>query len=192
MREVRGRLGLGPDRLGAAAVTAYVRDTDREAALAAGFQRCLHKTTPPRLLARVVAELAPPRLPVPGADPAAPLRTLFVEDNPDLREQIAWLLEELGLELQSCATAEEALPAYTASHFDLLITDVSLPGMSGVDLARAVLERRPDAWVVFSSGYAMGADLAGFGPNVRALLKPFELGDVERLVDEVRLARARG
>ena len=185
MRQVRGTLGLGPECLGAAAVTAYVRDTDREAALAAGFQRCLGKAGSPRQLARAVAELAPHRHTAATAGEPAPLRALFVEDNADLREQIAWLLEELGLSLLTCATAEEALAAYAAEHFDLLITDVSLPGMSGVELARAVLARRPDAWVVFSSGYAMG-DLSGFGPHVRALLKPFELADIERLVAELR------
>jgi PAS domain S-box-containing protein len=188
IRVVREQLGLGPDRLGAAAVTAYVREADCEAALQAGFQRCLHKTASPRLLARTVAELAPSRA---SRSTTAGLRTLFVEDNPDLREQIAWLLEELGLQLQTCATAEEALAACAAQSFDLIITDVSLPGMSGVDLARTLLQQRPDAWVVFSSGYAMGSDLGSLGPNVRALLKPFELSDVERLLDEVRQYRAR-
>ncbi|MDR7332251.1 response regulator [Roseateles asaccharophilus] len=190
IRLVREQLGLAPDQLGAAAVTAYVRQADCDAALQAGFQRCLHKTASPRLLARTVAELAPSRRQRQAA--GAPLRTLFVEDNPDLREQISWLLQELGLQLQTCATAEEALAVSAAQAFDLVITDVSLPGMSGVDLARALLLQRPDAWVVFSSGYAMGSDLGSFGPNVRALLKPFELSDVERLVAEVRRQQAGG
>jgi hypothetical protein len=43
---------------------------------------------------------------------------------------------------------------------------------------------------VFSSGYAMGDDLRSFGPNVRALLKPFELADIERLTAEVRQLKA--
>ncbi|KQY80201.1 response regulator [Pelomonas sp. Root1444] len=188
IRHVRNELGLGPDLLGAAAVTAYVRPADREAALAAGFQRFLHKAASPRLLARTVAELAAAR---PSAAPQAAdampaLRALFVEDNVDLREQIAWLLEEQGLQVQTCATAEEALAAYAPARFDLVVTDVSLPAMSGVDLARIILAREPEAWVVFSSGYPMGDDLRSFGPNVRALLKPFELSDVERLTDEVR------
>jgi PAS domain S-box-containing protein len=193
IRHVRQQLGLGPDVLGAAAITAYVRATDREAALNAGFQRCLHKAASPRLLARTVAELAPAR-PSAGPDaasgPASALRALFVEDNVDLREQIAWLLEEQGLEVQTCATAEEALAAYAPAKFDLVVTDVSLPAMSGVDLARLILDREPDAWVVFSSGYAMGDDLRSFGPNVRALLKPFELSDIERLTAEVRQLKA--
>jgi CheY-like chemotaxis protein len=92
--------------------------------------------------------------------------------------------------VQTCATAEEALAAYAPAKFDLVVTDVSLPAMSGVDLARLILDREPDAWVVFSSGYAMGDDLRSFGPNVRALLKPFELADIERLTAEVRQLKA--
>ncbi|MFG6413533.1 response regulator [Roseateles sp. DC23W] len=187
IRLVRGQLGLGPDRLGAAAVTAYVRQADCDAALEAGFQRCLRKTASPQRLARTVAELAPSRQP--AAD--QPLRALFVEDNPDLREQISWLLEELGLQLQTCETAEAALEAYEPGRFDLVFTDVSLPAMSGVELARAILARVPDEWVVFSSGYAMGDDLGSFGPNVRALLKPFDLADIERLTDQIRADLAR-
>lgn len=116
------------------------------------------------------------------------LRTLFVEDNAELREQIGCLLEEEGLKLVSCASAEEALQAYAPEKFDLVVTDVSLPCISGVELARAILRRSPQAWVVFSSGYPMGNDLSDFGPHVRALLKPFELQDLQHLTAEVRAA----
>ncbi len=188
IRYVRQELQLNADLLPAAAVTAYVRATDREAALEAGFQRCLPKAVSPRLLARTVAELVQARQPAAAAPVAATslLRALFVEDNAELREQIGYLLEEEGLELVACATAEEALQAYAPGKFDLVVTDVSLPRMSGVDLARAILRLTPQAWLVFSSGYPMGSDLADFGPNVRALLKPFELQDLQKLVGEVR------
>lgn len=188
IRYVRRELRLGPETLAAAAVTAYVRATDREAALEAGFQRCLPKAVSPRVLARTVAELAMDREPaVEAAPPAVPaLRALFIEDNAELREQIGYLLEELGLAVHACASAEEALAVYAPQQFDFVMTDVSLPKMSGVELARAILQRAPDTWLVFSSGYSMGADLSSFGPNVRALLKPFEVPDLEQLLDEIR------
>ncbi|HEV6964217.1 response regulator, partial [Roseateles sp.] len=121
-----------------------------------------------------------------GRKDAVALRALFVEDNEDLREQTAWMLEEEGLEIRAFATAEDALACYAPGEVDVVITDVSLPGMSGIDLARAVLRRSPEAWVVFSSGYPMGNRLADFGPHVRALLKPFDFADIRRLVDEIR------
>ena len=92
------------------------------------------------------------------------------------------------MQLRTFDTAEAALASYVPEEVDLVITDVSLSGMSGVELARAILKRRPDAWVVFSSGYAMGKDLADFGPHVRALLKPFDFADIRALTDEVRAA----
>ncbi|MDR7267764.1 PAS domain S-box-containing protein [Pelomonas saccharophila] len=190
IRHVRQQSGLGPTDLPAAAVTAYVRATDREAALEAGFQRCLPKAVSPHLLARAVAELALTRRP---AEPKAPaLRVLFVEDNEDLREQIGYLLEEAGMRPESCATAEEALAMYSPERFDLVVTDVSLPQMSGTDLARAILRITPKAWLVFASGYAMKSDLSDFGPNVRALLKPFDLPDLQQLLAEIRQQAAEG
>ena len=121
----------------------------------------------------------------------SPLRTLFVEDNAELRETIALLLEEEGMAVVSCASAEEALPLYAPDRFDVVMTDVSLPRMSGVDLARAILRAEPQAWVVFLSGYSLGTDLSSFGPQVRALRKPFELEDLHALAQEAR-AHARG
>lgn len=118
--------------------------------------------------------------------PPSPLRTLFVEDNLDLREHIAMLLEEEGLSVVSCGSAEEALSLYASERFDLVLTDVSLPKMSGVDLARAILRASPQAWVVFSSGYSLGADLSAFGPHVRALGKPFEIDDLQAVAQEAR------
>lgn len=119
-------------------------------------------------------------------DASPRLRTLFVEDNQELREQITDLFEEEGLSVVSCASAEEALQLYAAGGFDLVVTDVSLPRMSGVDLARAILRSVPHAWVVFASGYAMGNELSSFGPNVRALRKPFELEELKALAQEIR------
>lgn len=199
IRRVRGELGLTAEVLPAAAVTAFVRNEDRDAALGAGYQRCLQKPVSPMLLVRAVAQLGAHRLaPAPAAEAAGTppvqggrkdavaLRALFVEDNEDLREQTAWMLEEEGLEIRAFATAEDALACYAPGEVDVVITDVSLPGMSGIDLARAVLRRSPEAWVVFSSGYPMGNRLADFGPHVRALLKPFDFADIHRLVDEIR------
>jgi CheY-like chemotaxis protein len=179
IRRVRHELNLDAGMLPALAVTAFVRSEDRDAALEAGYQRCLQKPVSPVHFVQTVAQLGRP----PGG---RPLRALFVEDNDDLREQITWMLEEEGLRVRAFDRAEAALACYAPDRVDLVITDVSLSGMSGVELARAILRRAPDAWVVFSSGYAMGNLLGDFGPNVRALLKPFEFADVRRLTDEVR------
>ncbi len=113
------------------------------------------------------------------------MRILYVEDNAELRETIGMLMEAEGRTITTCATAEEALELERAGSFDLLVSDVSLPGLSGTDLARQVLAVDPLRWVVLCTGYDLGAHPSGWGPNVRTLMKPFELEDLEALLAQV-------
>ena len=71
------------------------------------------------------------------------LRILLVEDNTHIRESVDILLQAEGREVVSCESAEEALTAFSRQRFDVLVTDISLPEMSGIDLARRVLETHP-------------------------------------------------
>ncbi|SHN34190.1 Response regulator receiver domain-containing protein [Rhizobacter sp. OV335] len=118
---------------------------------------------------------------------------LYVEDNDDLRLSIAMLMEQPGRALTACANGEEALALCAANEYDIVITDVSLPGISGTDLAKQLLAKQPDRWVVLCSGYEFGEWVRQFGPHVRALRKPFEPEELEQLMDEISAAvRSRG
>ncbi|MEA3196321.1 MAG: two-component system, cell cycle response regulator CpdR, partial [Gammaproteobacteria bacterium] len=66
----------------------------------------------------------------------SPLRILYVEDNPIVREVTTELLIQDHRHIVALGTAEEALKEFEEHPFDLVITDVSLPAMSGLDLAR--------------------------------------------------------
>jgi CheY-like chemotaxis protein len=116
------------------------------------------------------------------------LSILYVEDNTDLRDTMSDMLEGPGRTVVAAATAEAALAAWQLGASDLLVTDISLPGMSGTDLARIVLAKNPTQWVVLCSGYGYSSHLATLGPNVRALPKPFELEQLEALMDEISAA----
>ena len=118
-----------------------------------------------------------------------PLRMLYVEDNAELRDIFQEMLEGGQREVVACATAEEALVLWNASDFDVLVSDIGLPGMSGTDLARRVLAQRPECWVVLCSGYQYGDAIRALGPRVRALAKPFELEDLDQLMDEIHMSR---
>lgn len=120
------------------------------------------------------------------------MRVLYVEDHEDVRELIGELLVEEGLDVLACESGEAALSAFESSGpFDFVLTDVSLPGVSGTDLARLLLAREPGLWVVFASGYVMPISAATWGPRVRALLKPFEAEQLTALVTEIRADLAR-
>ncbi len=114
------------------------------------------------------------------------LRTLFVEDNEYLRDVIGELLEEEGLVVTAVSTAEQAESEFRREPYPLVITDVSLPKMSGTDLVKRLLDVAPKTWIVFSSGYALDQGLGQFGPNVRSLPKPFEVEALQALLLEIR------
>ena len=114
------------------------------------------------------------------------MRVLYVEDHADVRELIVLLLEEEGLSVVACATAEAAQSAFATSRFDILMTDVSLPTMRGTELATRLQRDRPDLWVVFCSGYSMQDGLKAWGPRARSLMKPFEADDLNALMAEIR------
>ena len=102
---------------------------------------------------------------------------LVVEDNADARQMCCELLETLGHEACGVESAEAALAQLAARRFDVLLTDVRLPGVDGLELARTARVAYPAIRIVLSSGYA-GFDAEAAELDARMLRKPF---DVEAL-----------
>jgi CheY-like chemotaxis protein len=120
------------------------------------------------------------------------LRILYVEDNPLVREVTAELLADEGRTIAAVESAEEALRAFRAAAYDIVITDVSLPVMSGMDLARTLLQERPALPIIIASGYSLDFGLAKFAPNVRAIIKPFENEQINALIEELMMHNRAG
>jgi CheY-like chemotaxis protein len=112
-----------------------------------------------------------------------PLRILYVEDNALVRESTEELLQRPGREIVVCGSAEEALGLLQRGRFDLVITDVSLPEMSGIELAKQILSTSPRAAIIIASGYRMDAITDALGPNVRAIIKPMTSHEIDALID---------
>ncbi|MEQ1759664.1 MAG: ATP-binding protein [Vicinamibacterales bacterium] len=103
--------------------------------------------------------------------PPTPRRVLLVEDDDDVRALLDSILMHHGFSVASYGTAEDALA--DSAPFDVLITDIVLPGQHGGDLAREFKRRRPGVPVLFMSGDAGNvADLEGLKPHA-FLQKPF-------------------
>jgi len=115
----------------------------------------------------------------------APLRILYVEDNDMVREITLELLEQSQRQIVALATAEDALREFKQQTFDLVITDVSLPAMSGLDLARSIQSIKPTIPIIVASGYAMDLRHGTWAPNVRAIVKPFDSPQIEGLIAEL-------
>jgi CheY-like chemotaxis protein len=114
-----------------------------------------------------------------------PLQILYVEDNEMVREITYELLCADQRQIVALGTAEEALEAFRAQHFDVLITDVSLPVMSGLDLVRNVLGMNPHLPVIIASGYSLDFGLENWGSNVKSIIKPFESSDIDALIAQL-------
>ena len=99
-----------------------------------------------------------------------------------MREVTSELLAQDQRQVVALATAEEALDEFKEHAFDVVITDVSLPVMSGLDLARNILTMKPEAPIIIASGYALTSALQNMGPNVRTIVKPFEAQDIDSLI----------
>ena len=103
-------------------------------------------------------------------------RILIVDDEVEITEILADLLSE-DYECLRAASAEEALARLTESEFQLVISDITMPGMSGLDMIPHVKELSPDTVVVMISGMqtvesAIGALRLG---AFDYLMKPFDL-----------------
>ena len=109
-----------------------------------------------------------------GVDDTRPLtlkgRILLVEDDPEVMNVTRMTINAMGLEVETAGRANEALDQLLASpaRFDLVLADVVMPGMSGVDLGREIHEILPHIPVILMSGYN---DATGAG-EYRILRKP--------------------
>lgn len=113
-------------------------------------------------------------------------RILLAEDEQAMREYLARALERSGYEVVSVDRGTEAAPLLEREHFDLLLTDIVMPEMDGIELARHCSKVSPRTEVMFITGFSGVALRAGQSmPQAKVLSKPFHLKDlvleVERL-----------
>ncbi|MCB9877114.1 MAG: sigma-54-dependent Fis family transcriptional regulator [Planctomycetes bacterium] len=80
-------------------------------------------------------------------------RVLVVDDEPDLAESCAYFLERAGFEARTAQSAHEALDLLDQETFGVVVSDVRMPRMSGMELLRAIRERDPDVEVLLLTGY---------------------------------------
>jgi len=103
--------------------------------------------------------------PMPPTPSKTPLRVLYIEDNALVREITYELLAIDDRDVVAVATGEEALIAFQKSPFDIVVTDISLPAMSGFDLVRHVKKLAPAVPIILASGYPFDS------PQLEALIE---------------------
>jgi two-component system cell cycle response regulator CpdR len=107
------------------------------------------------------------------------LRILLAEDDDSMRVYLARALERVGYDVVAVDNGLSAVPLLENEPFDLLLTDIVMPQMDGIELAQKAAEIAPDIRVMFITGFAAVALKAGRKtPDARVLSKPFHLKDL--------------
>lgn len=107
-------------------------------------------------------------------------RILVVEDNADALDMLCELLKMLGHEVHGVSNGEQATAALADQEFDTLLTDIGLPGISGLELAVHAKKRRPDMKIIFASGYGAAE---GLEFEASSLPKPYDLTQLQNVLE---------
>jgi two-component system, cell cycle response regulator CpdR len=114
-------------------------------------------------------------------------RILLAEDDDSLRGFLTRALERAGYDVVSCPDGETAVEALD-QRFDVLLTDIVMPGIDGIEVARIAAARQPHLRIMFITGFAAVALSAGnrAPAGAKVLSKPIHLreivAEVERMV----------
>jgi PAS domain S-box-containing protein len=125
------------------------------------------------------AEPGGARAPLPEVARARRARLLVVDDEKQVRDVLVELLQLQGHLVTAAAGGEEALEKLRAEDFDVVFTDLSMPGMDGWAVARAVRQIRPSCRVVMATGYAATIEPADAADVDLVVAKPFDVEEIE-------------
>ncbi|MDT0575238.1 response regulator [Croceicoccus sp. F390] len=114
------------------------------------------------------------------------IRILLAEDDDMMRSHITRVLHLAGHDVVAVRCGTEALPLLKRGCFDLLLCDIVMPEMDGIELAQRCGRISPETKIVFITGFAAVAMRANRSvPNAKVLSKPFHLKDLVRHVEDM-------
>lgn len=114
------------------------------------------------------------------------IRTLIVDDHPGMRTTLQDILEDYGYEVSSAASGEEAVKACKDSDYDVILMDVRLPGINGVEALKKIKRQSRETRIIMMSAFSM-EDLKKRAITEGALTflqKPLNIPIVIKLIEE--------
>ncbi len=116
-------------------------------------------------------------------------KALLVDDNRDVLEVSALYLRELGYEVDTLDSAAPALKAIERESYSLVVTDVVMAGMDGIDLAQAIRKKQPNMPIVLVTGYSKVPP--SVGEEFVLVRKPYHLNDLSRAISTAMAAASK-
>jgi CheY-like chemotaxis protein len=111
-------------------------------------------------------------------------KILLVDDNAVVRDMLVDLVESLGYAADAASGGAEALALFDRNRYDIVLTDLLMPGMSGWEVLTAVRERDPRMPVVIITGTPAVGDPRASQPGVAVLKKPIDLKALDATIKE--------
>jgi two-component system, cell cycle response regulator CpdR len=114
-------------------------------------------------------------------------RILLAEDDDSMRQFLVRAIERAGYDVVAVDRGTAALPYIATGKFDLLLTDIVMPEMDGIELAQRAAALAPNMRVMFITGFAAVALNKGSGApsDAKVLSKPFHLRDLVIEIDRI-------
>lgn len=113
-------------------------------------------------------------------------RILLAEDDDSLRGFLGRALERAGHDVVMCENGDDAIDALPNGPWDLLLTDIVMPGADGIEVARQAAVAQPELRIMFITGFAAVAlSAAQSAPQAKVLSKPVHLRDLVAEVEKM-------
>jgi len=123
------------------------------------------------------------------------LKVLVVDDEPGFRNLLKWELESLGVQVDTAENGTEGVRKATETAFDVIITDITMPEMDGLELLEKIKKITPETEVIVATGFGAVETAVHAMKNgaYDFILKPYDLEYLKRKVFQAvdRLARCR-
>ena len=117
---------------------------------------------------------------------SGPLRILLAEDDDAMRSYLSRALEKAGYDVTAVDRGTSAIPLLEDDHYDLLLSDIVMPEMDGIELAQKCNDISPATKVMFITGFAaVTLKASKEQPRAKVLSKPFHLRDLVLEVERV-------
>ena len=112
-------------------------------------------------------------------------KILVVDDEPNMRELLREELEEEGYEVEAAENGEEALKKFSSGDYDLVILDIEMPGMNGLEVAGKIREMKKDARIILLTAYShYRSDLSSWAAD-EYVVKSFNFEELKEKVKKL-------
>ena len=118
---------------------------------------------------------------------STPMNMMLIDDDQDCILGLAGVLEPTGHSCEMFTVPEQAVQLYDGQHYDIVITDMKMPGMNGIEVLRLIRERNPAAKVIIITGYgdAEGAMSAVKFGAYAFFCKPINVAELIEMIEKI-------